>query len=58
MPLYVPIGLFLHLTFDWWGRLGDSHGIGKVIFFILIPVYVPLALIFNLTFDWWAKLAE
>lgn len=21
MPIYAPLGLFLHLTFDWWTKL-------------------------------------
>jgi hypothetical protein len=58
MPIFVPLALFLNLTFDWWAGLGDGNPMRKLLFIILLPIYGPLALIFNLAFDAWVALAD
>ncbi|HAO64607.1 TPA: hypothetical protein DCQ44_01340 [Candidatus Taylorbacteria bacterium] len=56
MPIYGPLGLFMHLTYPWWQNLFKGNISDKILFFILAIIYVPIAGFMNISYSWWTDL--
>jgi len=57
-PIYVPILLFLEVTYNWWSDLWLAGPIRTVLFLLLAVIYVPLLIFAFTTADLWHGLLD
>jgi hypothetical protein len=56
MPIYAPMALLSHLTYEWWLALHKKNLADRILFYILAIFYGPMTFILHRTYDWWTEL--